>query len=151
MAVLLVTGAVFFGCSSRTKAGRFECSEFTKPFFWQPPEVQKSKFLEYDLETQYALFICGNQVIHPPTIYLAEPFARQGPKLVSFLEGKLTTAGDDLTIRDIILVFEEMHRQRTYNVYRDDRLMQLMATRVKGMKDPGWQDTCLRSLQEIQK
>jgi hypothetical protein len=149
--VLVVATTLSIGCPSNRKVGQFKCSDFTREFFWQPPEVQMVKFTNYDLDKQYALFICGNQEIHPPAIYLAKPFAREGVKAIDYLRKQLSLTYEDLVIRDIIFVFEEMERQRTYDIAHDDELLQLMATRVTNMKDPGWRETSLRSLQEIQK
>lgn len=123
-----------------------ECRPWVAKFFRDPEdkkvatsaEERISDFGDYQVEDQYEIYICGNQFVHPPTIYLAEPFARSGPTVVSFLKSRLTEATRDVTIRDIIMVFEEMDRQNTYDVSGDDELMRLMTNRIATMKNEGW-------------
>lgn len=84
-------------------------------------------------------------------MYLAEIFAREGNKVVGFLKTKLLEANDDLTIRDLVLVFSEMSRLKTYDVANDNELMHLISDRVGGMKDPGWKQTTREMVAEIKK
>jgi len=39
----------------------------------------------YSFNEQYAIYLYGNQVQHPPAIYLADPFASQGKSIVLLL------------------------------------------------------------------
>lgn len=144
--LLLVAGCYF---SSRRPDG-FDCSPWVKPFFWQPLKVREAEFVEYDVATQYDVYLCGNQVIHPPTMY-ADLFARKGEKAVGFLKTKLSQATDDPTIRDIILVFNQMHRQKTYAVAHDRELMDLMTASVGKIEDAFWRDFAEEKLDEVKK
>jgi hypothetical protein len=101
-------------------------------------EVQVTAFAHSNLDDQYSIFICGNQFMRPPAQYLAEPFARGGTDVVPFLKDKLAQAQDDLTIRDIILVFTEMSRQKAYRVAEDGDLIRLMTEAVARMKNADW-------------
>jgi hypothetical protein len=102
-----------------------------------------------DIEKQYAIYICGNQYLEPPATYLAEPFAREGAGIVGFLKNKLSLASDDGTIRDVVLVFKAMSRQRTYNVAGDTELMKVISEAVGRVKDPFWKKTSEQFLGEI--
>jgi len=82
-------------------------------------------------------------------MYLAELFAKEGEKAVGFLKAKLEEANDDLTIRDLVLVFTEMNRLGTYDVVSDDELTHLMLTRVERMKDPDWKQITKQMLTRI--
>ncbi len=126
-----------------------ECSAFKEMFHGRPLKVRVADFANYDLATQYAIFICGNQFRHPPAIYFAEPFAQQGEEAVPFLKDKLFRATDDLTIRDIILVLTEMSRQNTYDVTEDKELVRLMTASVEKMGDEDWKRITQENLSEI--
>jgi hypothetical protein len=131
-------GVVVLICNFSCSFGPPECRSWAKTFFRMPSKEQIAKFGSYDLETQYGIFICGNQGIHPPAIYLAEPFARGGEPAARFLQIKLSQAKDDPTIRDIVSVFVQMTRMGTYDVPGDSALMDLITVAVAGMKDDDW-------------
>lgn len=135
--ILFLTLATCDGTSK--KVGEYHCSELIETIYGKESlQFRPNDFSNYDIDKQYALFICGNQYVHPPMTYLAELFAKEGDKVVDFLKGKLVVAKDDLTIRDLVLVFAEMTRLRTYDVAKDERLMHLISERLEGMKDPEW-------------
>ncbi|MBF0523955.1 MAG: hypothetical protein HQK56_02525 [Deltaproteobacteria bacterium] len=163
--VLFIIGATLIlslsNCSFKSKkVGEYYCSDLIGEIYGKESlEYRGDDFHNYPFEKQYAIFICGNQYIHPPTIYMSELFAiyvaklfaKEGNRIVAFLKMKLLEANDDLTIRDLILVFSEMSRLKTYDVASDDELMRLMFERVEGMKSIGWKEITLRMLAEIQK
>lgn len=126
-----------------------DCSEFNEMFHGRPFKVRVADFTNYDLATQYAIFICGNQFRHPPAIYFAEPFAQHGDKAVPFLKEKLLGATDDLAIRDIILLLTEMSRQNTYDVAGDNELVRLMTASVAKMRDEDWKRMTQKNMSEI--
>jgi len=125
------------------------CNPWLDTFYKLPLKERISTFKSYDLENQYIIFICGNQVVHPPAIYLAEPFAKQGSAIVPFLKVKLAQANDDLTIRDIVLVFAEMGRQHSYNVSKDVDLVKVITGKVGGMHDPDWKAAAQGNVNKI--
>ncbi|MGH6755568.1 MAG: hypothetical protein ACREDP_25765, partial [Bradyrhizobium sp.] len=126
-----------------------DCSKLSTTFFSKPTTMQMAEFRSLDIDSQYAVFICGNQRREPPSIYLATPFAQEGKSVVGFLKAKLLAARGDLTITDILLVFEEMSRAQTYNVGGDDDLMKVITDAVGRVKDAFWKKTCEQSLSEI--
>jgi len=87
--------------------------------------------------------------MRPATQYLAEPFARGGKSVADFLRSKLAQANHDLTVRDIVRVFEEMSRSGTYDVANDRELMQLISARAEAMKDAEWKRSVTRMVEEI--
>jgi hypothetical protein len=115
-----------------------DCAELARTFFQLPDRIQTEELLRSDIETRYAIYLCGNQYMRPATQYLAEPFARGGKSVADFLRSKLAQANDDLTVRDIVRVFEEMSRSGTYDVANDRELMQLISARAEAMKDAEW-------------
>jgi hypothetical protein len=138
------------GCAAANmRVGDYKCSQLTEYFYGKPPNERISQFVAADLEKQYAIYICGNQYLEPPATYLAEPFAREGAGIVGFLKNKLSLASDDGTIRDVVLVFKEMSRQRTYNVAGDTELMKVITEAVDRVKDPFWKKTSEQFLGEI--
>ncbi len=103
-----------------------QCDVWIKTFFREPVKEQLKKFSTFSIDDQYSVLICGNQVLHPPALYLAEPFAEKGRIVLDFLKAKLRQATDDLTIRDIIYVFTVMNRQGAHDVVGDGDLMALI-------------------------
>ncbi|HTZ38598.1 MAG TPA: hypothetical protein VMB77_00455 [Syntrophales bacterium] len=139
-------------CSHYKKVGNYYCSDLIDTIYGKNSlQFRKDDFSSYDIDKQYAIFICGNQYVHPPAMYLAELFAREGGRVVEFLRIKLLEANEDLTIRDLVLVFVEMSRLKTYDVASDDELMRLMTDRVEGMKDPDWKRIAEGRLIDIRK
>lgn len=140
-----------WNCASATEdSSNLGCSKLNKTFFSKPTTTQMAEFSSLDIDSQYAVFICGNQVREPPSIHFATPFAKEGKSVVGFLKSKLVTASGDLTIRDILLVFSEMSRRKTYNVAGDADLIKVITEAVGRVKDPYWKKTSEQSLSEIQ-
>jgi hypothetical protein len=141
-----------WNCAAATEdSSSLNCSKLNKTFFRKPTAEQMAEFSGLDIENQYAVFICGNQVREPPSIHLATPFAKEGQSVVGFLKARLTAATGDLTIRDILLVFSEMSRGKSYNVAGDADLMKVITEAVDRVKDPFWKKTSEQSLGEIQR
>jgi hypothetical protein len=107
-------------------------------FYEKSLKERISDFPRYSFEERYAIYLYGNQVQHPPAIYLADPFAAQGKSIVLLLSDRLRAATDDLTIRDIVMVFSAMGRAKTYDVAGDEQLMKLLEGSAKRMKDRDW-------------
>lgn len=149
LALLLSLGVA--GCWGGRNVRGFDCAELANTFFRKPLRITISEFSDYDVDKQYAIYICGNQYMHPPMIHLAEPFAKQGEKVVDFLKARLLEADDDLTIRDIVLVFAEMNRQESYDVPGDSDLMRVLEEKVRSMKDPFWRQLSEQKLNRIRR
>lgn len=110
-------------------------SELIRNFFIKTKSSERIKeFKNYNIEEQYELFIFGNQVIHPPTRYLADPFVERGSTLVPFLKVKLRAAQDDITIHDITYLFLELARTKRYDVSNDQEILALLDQLVQGMR-----------------
>jgi len=118
-------------------------------FFRLPPEDRKKMFSSFDIETQYNVYICGVQSYHPPMLYLAIPFASQGKPVADLLKVKLARASDDLTIHDIIVVFAEMNRQKSYMIEANKDLHVLLKSKVAAMKDPHWKQSSEQMLAKM--
>jgi hypothetical protein len=119
-------------------------------FYERSLKERISTFPQYSFEDQYAIFLYGNQVQHPPAIYLTDPFAAQGKGIVLPLSDRLRDATDDLTIRDIVMVFSAMSRAKTYDVAGDGRLMTLLRWAAKRMKDSDWKALVEKEISTVQ-
>lgn len=126
-----------------------ECRPWLNSFFQQSFRDRISSFKDLDPEAQYAVYICGNRVIHPPATYLAEPFAQEGAAVIPLLIERLDQAKDDLTVRDILLVFSEMSRLATYDVMSNSDLFELMKKKTREITDPHWRRMSEGLLAEI--
>jgi hypothetical protein len=113
-----------------------------------PGEVIET-FTRSDLGTKYQIYVCGNQWIHPPALYLAESFAVGGEPIATFLKQKLEQTRSDTTVLDVIRVYAEMQRQGTYDVKGDKELMKLMGDRVQAIRDEYWRNYCADILDAI--
>ena len=80
---------------------------------------------------------------------LADPIAERGAAAVPFLVEQLKSRTDDLTVRDILLIFETMARLKSYDVKGDAALMNLLASKVAGVKHKEWRSVCFEMLQRI--
>jgi hypothetical protein len=120
-----------------------------REFYRQPTSVQQKTFRQHSLEDQLGLFFFGNQVRHPPAIYLADCFALNGAPAVELLRSKLEVANDDLTVRDIVTLLATIDEMGQYDVAGDDRLMLALKTRAAQMKDKGWRDLAQEYIAKI--
>ena len=132
---------VLAGCSvldSRLQTQQLRiCPSLAKTYLAQSQAELDKEFISHDLDTQYAIYICGNQYIHPPKIHLKTPFASQGKSAAMFLKEKLLASEiSDSTVRDILLVFVEMTRQGTYDVRSDDGLMDVLVAKAGAVQHP---------------
>ena len=134
------------GCFSHDS--EIEPNQFHREFFFsQTTDEEVKRFHEYDPETQYELLIVGNQVVHPPALYLAEEFAKQGKSIVPLLRGKLAAAKQELTVRDIVLVLGDMQRLGFYDVRGNASLIALVQERIATMQSD-WKLTAQRMFEE---
>ncbi|WP_157798683.1 hypothetical protein [Dyella ginsengisoli] len=148
--VIIAASLLVAGCGFAANSHlRNTCDPWLDTFYKKPLRERIDTFDSYDLGSQYQIFICGNQVIHPPAIYLAESFAKEGGGAVPLLKTKLVQADDDLTVRDIVLVFAEMQRQRSYDVSKDADLVRLIVEKVNGIHDPEWKAIAQENLDKI--
>lgn len=122
---------------------------FSKEFFWMPGKQRDAEFKKQDFDTQYRIYIYGSQEIEPPAIDLAWTLAQEGGKIVQPLEAKLETVDDDLTIRDILLVFAAMSQLETYDVAGNKALLEELREKATGIKDPAWAIVAQDDLHEI--
>jgi hypothetical protein len=123
--------------------------ELEENFFKQPLASRVERLRQYGLADQYKIFRYGNDVKEPPLMDLANPIAERGAAAVPFLADKLNADSDDVAVRDILTIFERMAVSGSYNVKSDAALMGVLTSKVAGIKDKGWQDTCLKKLQRI--
>jgi hypothetical protein len=115
------------------------CDALYSEFFEKLNSAQREvEFSHLEIERKYDVYICGNQRVHPPTIYLAEVFARDGASVVQFLRKKLLATPNDNTIRDIVSVFGWMQRLGTYNVADDKLLFEQIKARASEINDDFW-------------
>ena len=120
-----------------------------RSFFNGPVTDRVGRLRQFSLPDQYKIFRYGNDHIEPPAMELALPIAERGESAVRFLTDQLTTSADDLTVRDILLIFERMDAIGSYKVHADPQLMKLLSLRISKMKDEDWRKNCLKMLNRI--
>jgi hypothetical protein len=140
-ALWLIWGAAVWGCGNY----RFE----RHVVFGGPPATRIDRVRQYSLEDQYRIFRYGNDVVEPPLLGLAEPIAERGAKAIPFLLKQLNSEPDDTTVRDLLLIFQEMTSLKSYDVKGDSVLMSTLDTRVAAIKTKEWRSVCSRMLRSI--
>jgi len=141
-AIIVGCGLVLVGCQN---------DKFEQDFFFHHPAASRlQRMRQLPLDDQYRLFRYGNDKIEPPQLGLADPIAERGEAAVPFLISKLGPNADDLTIRDVLLVFETMSSTRAYDVKSNSDLMRTLRARVSTMKDAEWKEICSRTLRRIE-
>jgi hypothetical protein len=131
------------GCRSATMDSptERECDHLISSFFLKSSAIQRQEeFARLDINSKYSVYICGNQKIHPPTVYLAESFSKEGGAVVPFLMDKLLSTKNDNTIRDIIYVFGWMQRLKTYGVASDNVLIGIINKKASEIHDEFWRE-----------
>ena len=125
------------------------CWGVPRGFFQQLPAQRYAEFESYDFETQYKIYICGQQCREPPDMGLAIPFARQGGRIVQPLKSKLQSTDNDQIISEIIFVFGVMSASGTYDVAGDKALMSELREKTSAIRDPAWRKMAEKDLQFI--
>jgi hypothetical protein len=138
--VFALTCLIIFGCQAHS---------LESDFFDTPIASRVEHFRRYSLADQYKIFRYGMDRIEPPYMGLAEPIAERGAAAMPFLLDRLNSKPDDITVRDILLIFDTMATSKSYEVKSDAELMATLKSRVSGMKEHGWQDVCSKQLQRI--
>jgi len=148
----LFAAVILFSLPRIGSTGQVETRAYRKTidaFYVQTLKDQIATFANHSFEEQYAIYVYGNQIRHPPAIYLARPFGSEGESVVAPLSKKLIEAHDDLTIRDLVTIFSEISSQKTYDIAGDGRLMELLSGAVDRMKNPDWKALAVKELQSI--
>jgi len=127
------------------------CRKFLPTFFRQPVQRQLAHFRKYDLGTQYTLYLCGMQSIHPPALYLAEPLAKRGAEAVNIVKNDLAETHDDLRIRDLVFLIVEIDKVGTYDVRHDAELLRTIRESVSRIRDRHWKETTEEMLARLEK
>jgi hypothetical protein len=83
-------------------------------------------------------YLFGNQVRHPPALYLGGCFALSGEAGVSQLRQRLGTDANDLTIRDIAVLLSDIDAMGAVNVSADESLLAALRARVLEISDENW-------------
>jgi hypothetical protein len=122
-----------------------------REFYRQSVVDQQKIFRQLSLKDQLNLFFFGNQVRHPPALYLAQCFALNGESAVELLRARLSEDNDDLTVRDVAMLLATIDAMGKYDVAGDPKLMALLKRQIVRMRDDGWRDTAERKMNSIGK
>ena len=133
---------LFVGCRSHKLEKEF--------FFKNPPATRVERMGQYSLDDQYRIFRYGSDKFEPPIMGLARPIAEKGKTVIPFLLGKLSPQPDDVTVRDVLVVFETMSAIKSYDVKSDRVVMDALRSSVSAMKDEGWRKVGSQMLQRIE-
>lgn len=125
------------------------CPPVAVDYFTRHDWRDTHEFSSLDLDTQYIIFLCGQQRMGPARLELSEAMAMEGAPAALFLRQKLARATDDYTIRDIINVLTLMQRRGTFRVTDDAELLQLMHAKANSMR-PLYRGTVVGWIAEVE-
>jgi hypothetical protein len=145
---LLILGILILSGCAESPGGR-ENIRAAREFYRQPVSVRQKIFRQHRLQDQLDLYIFGNQVRHPPALYLAQCFALNGAPALELLRSKLKEDNDDLTVRDIAMLLSTIDTMGKYDVAADAQLLVLLRRRIAEMRDDGWRSTAERKMASI--
>jgi hypothetical protein len=150
--LLIVCVAAGWGCVVEASQNPWQGHQaVVDTFYAKSLKDRISEFSQYAFDDQYVIYLYGNQVQHPPAIYLADPFAARGASIVPLLSDRLRATTEDLTIRDIVMVFSAMSRAKSYDVAGDEQLMKLLKESANRMKDPDWKALVEKEISTVEK
>jgi hypothetical protein len=130
-------GSMLSGCTDlNLQVGNYRCGEFIPDAYrGKPAHELLAAFRSSPVDKQYAIYICGAQVNHPPLYTYLEPFAAQGKSILPFLQARLVETNDALTVVNLIQVYDVMNWGGSYVVDEDKALMQALDAKVVSVKD----------------
>jgi hypothetical protein len=131
--------------------GGCQSQRLEENFFNKERGTRLERLRQYSLEDQYRIFRYGSDVIEPPVLELADPIAERGAEAVPFLRSKLSARTDDLTVRDILSIFESMQASKSFNVKSETSLMKMLTSKVLHIENREWKIVCLEILERIKK
>lgn len=141
MTRLLLICALLITCNAQ---------QLEKDFFRKHPRTARLESMRhYGLEDQYKIYRYGQDKIEPPEFDLAEPIAERGKAAIPFLTEQLRSDKDDLTVRDILYVLEQMLQMKTFDLRQDASLMEILQSRVLAIKNQNVQHSSREILAEI--
>ena len=123
-------------------------NKYDHDFFRKTTSEQIVQFSKHSLEVQYELLVVGNQIVHPPAMYLIPEFAKHGEAAIPFLFEKLTQAKEEASIRDIVAILAEMRRLKLYSETENSDLKKLIDNRVAAMSGQ-WKEATEEMLADI--
>lgn len=141
--------AVF--CMTLSASGFATSAGDSKAFFLDHSAINRMRtFRNYPLDEQVDIFFYGSQVIHPPTLYLADCFALGGRDAIEVLRSRLKVPGSDLDTRDMAQLVLAIQAMGTYDVRADSHLLDALRGRISAMHDAGWRETAKSILEDIE-
>lgn len=130
------------------------CDQIARAYFYDGEVISLDATLQgfssYDTETQYSIFVCATQYMHPPLLQFTPRFAAGGEVTAELLKAKLRSGQDGRSTMHILEVFVEAQNQGVFRASSDPELMSLLVHSVDANKESPWHDRSARLLQEIE-
>jgi hypothetical protein len=122
---------------------------FERDFFSGPIPDRNNRLSKYDLDSQWKLYLYGNQKIHPPTTELAEAFKNGGEPVFKFVIEKLDKTENELDYRDALGIFDAMQRSGSYRICEDKENLFKVINYKNKFKDQDWKNIYLKMLLQL--
>lgn len=142
----LILTACLAGMLSACATPRPSANDMERKFYSQPLKTQMVTFRNYSISDQLTLYLYGNQVRHPPAIYLSECFALSGAPAREVLRSRLKGRLDDLTVRDIATLIAAIDAAGTSI---DQEIIGLLRQQIASMQDREWRELAAHEVEQI--
>jgi len=131
-----------------------DCRQVAQTYFYDGDAISIEATLDgyssYDLDTQFLIFRCATEYMHPPLMQFTPLFAGGGMSTARYLEGKLRQGQSSRTTMHILEVFADAQRQGAFDATQDPELMILLRQSVADHRGEPWHERSQRLLQEIE-
>lgn len=131
--VLTAGGGLLASCNRAVDPDVRGCSRIAQTHLWDT-KLDAGHFAAQDVRTQYEIYICASQYVHPP-LHFAEEFAAEGDQALPFLVEKLRRTDHDATKVGIIEVLVQMDRQGSADIAHNATVMALLRSKVDTIRD----------------
>jgi hypothetical protein len=124
-------------------------TQLEQNFFDKEYDQAGSRFQHYSIPDQIRIYLYGMQSVTPPTPVLSRVIAGHGQAAIPHILSRLSRSPTDQNVRDLVVVFEAMQRQATYNVAQDAPLLKRLYRYANGMTNKIWRGHTISKLDQI--
>ncbi|MBD8528275.1 hypothetical protein [Pseudomarimonas arenosa] len=146
--LLMLAVSTSVGCSTTGLTRKETIS--AQDFYSQPMADRLKSYRRNSLEVQLTLFFFGNQIRHPPALYLADCFALSGDAGAELIQKRLQQDTADLNVRDMATLIRAMNEIGSSSLASNPKLIDQLRLRALSIRDSGWREYTLKIVSDIE-
>lgn len=147
MLIALITFST--GCMCPKYINSRRCNDWISDFWSKDRKALYAEFYTYTAQEQFDVYLCSQQCFHPSWLEMVDVYAKCGKSAVDTLVAKLNETESVLVVRDIVYVFEQMVRLRTYDVANDKTIIKAIDSAMARMPDTIWRQYIEKNVRYI--